>query len=713
MPNIPPDMAAWLTRIFSKVRRPASESNQEAVWFLTIAGVVGALVGVSAALLSTTIHWVSEGIHRLSDTIAPNVTYFTPLFIPIGLLAAWWIAQRFSPQSSGGGVPETVEALVVRNGYLPTPSIFYKMVTTILTLGFGGSGGREGPMVQIGGTIGSSLSRHLGLGEDKVRSLVAAGAGAAIGASFNAPIAGMLFALEVILVSFAVRHMSAVVIASVVAAVTTTTLIGSEDTLSASVYQLGSPKELLLYAALAVLASIVAVAFIRTFHRTSHTMADAGWKRPVVFGFGIAGLAIVELSLPEAGATSRILGSGEAFVSSLLQLTQSNLVWWAILSIGLLKLVASALTHDSGGSGGLFMPTLFVGASLGAAFAKLVGPFWSASVLESGAFALVGMATMFAAVARAPLTAMLIVFELTGARDYGLILPLMLTAAIATFITERFQADGTYTLELKDRGINIHRKGEIDLLDTVDVGAVMGRPPVVHQDDSLLSVQERMDSSRSHGFAVVNDKGALCGVITATDVMRSSDKRHFVKGAMTARPITVTPGTHVSDALEKMASLGIGRLPVVSEYDPTECIGMFRREDAITAYHQALGTTTDEGTHRTNLKHRTQSGTTHYFDFCIPKGSFASGKMLHENIWPESSTLVSVSRGVTVIVPQGNTVLYPGDVVTAFGTEASRSRIIERLNAGAEEPTAELPLLPSPSGNPDRNDPGAEAPTNS
>ena len=547
-------------------------------------------------------------------------------------------------------------------------------------------------MVQIGGTIGSSLSRHLGLGEDKVRSLVAAGAGAAIGASFNAPIAGMLFALAVILVSFAVRHMSAVVIASVVAAVTTTTLIGSEDTLSASVYELGSPKELLLYAGL---ASIVAVVFIRTYHRTSHTMQDSGWKRPVVFGFAIAGLALVELRLPAAGATSRILGSGEAFVSSLLRLTQSSLVWWAILAIALLKLVASALTHDSEGSGGLFMPTLFVGASLGAAFAQLVGPYWSASALQPGAFALVGMATMFAAVARAPLTAMLIVFELTGARDYGLILPLMLTAAIATFITERFQPDGTYMLELKDRGVTIHRKGEIDLLDTVDVGEVMGRPPLVHQNDTLLSVQERMDSSRSHGFDVVNAKDALCGVITATDVMRSSDKRLFIKGAMTANPITVTPGTHVSDALEKMASLGIGRLPVVSEYNPTECIGMFRREDAITAYHQALGATTDKGTQRTNLKYRTQSGTTHYFDFSIPKGSFAAGKMLRENVWPESSTLVSVSRGVSVIVPQGDTILRPGDVVTAFGTEASRSRIIERLNAGADEPTAEIPFSPA------------------
>lgn len=689
-------MSALLKNLLSKFRRPASESNQEAVWFLTIAGAVGFLVGVAAAALATGIHLLADGIQWLSDSITPDVGYLVPLAVPFGLVAAYWVAKKYSPESAGGGVPQTVEALVVRNGYLATKSVFYKMAATILTLGSGGSAGREGPMVQIGGAVGSSLSRHFGLGEDKVRSLVAAGAGAAIGASFNAPIAGMLFALEVILVSFAVRHMSAVVIASVVAAVTSTTLLGSEDALSASVYQLGDPRELLLYGVLAVVASAVAVLFIRTYNRAAHTMENSGWKRPAAFGLVVTTIALVELLLPESGSNSRILGSGEAFVSSLLRLSQSNLVWWAILAIGLLKLIASAATHDSGGSGGLFMPTLFVGASVGAAFAQLVGPYWDSSVLQTGAFALVGMATMFAAVARAPLTAMLIAFELTGARDYGLILPLMLTAAVATFITERFQPDGVYMLELKSRGVNIHRKGEIDLLDTVDVGEVMGRPPVVSESDTLESVQERMDSSRSHGFSVVDGKGNLVGVITATDVIRSHDKRIFVRGVMTRNPITVTPGTHVSEALEKMASLGVGRLPVVSEYNPSECLGMFRREDAITAYHQALGASTDEGLHRKNLKHRTQSGTTKYFEFSIPPGSFAANKMLRETTWPESSTLVSVSRGTTVIVPQGDTMLHPGDVVTAFGTEASRRRIIERLNAGADEPTAEISTITIP-----------------
>jgi CIC family chloride channel protein len=691
-------MSAFFKRVLAKFSRPASESNQEAVWFLTIAGLVGFLVGLAAAFLSTAIHWLAELFRTASDVFSAGSQYIVVFAVPLGLTAAWWIAHRFSPESSGGGVPETVEALVVRNGYLATKSIFYKLATTILTLGSGGSAGREGPMVQIGGSIGSSLSRHFGLGEDKVRSLVAAGAGAAIGASFNAPIAGMLFALEVILVSFAVRHMSAVVIASVVAAVTTTTLLGSEDTLSASVYQLGSPRELILYAGLAIIASGAAVLFIRTYDRASTTMSTSGWKRPAVFGLVVSGIALVELTIPGSDGSSRILGSGEAFVSSLLQLTTSNLVWWAILAIGLLKLIASAATHDSGGSGGLFMPTLFVGASVGAAFAQLVGPYWDSSELQTGAFALVGMATMFAAVARAPLTAMLIAFELTGARDYGLILPLMLTAAIATFITERFQPDGAYMLVLKARGVNIHRKGEIDLLDTVDVGEVMGRPPVVFEGDTLESVQERMDSSRSHGFSVVDDRGKLVGVITATDVLRSNDKRIFVRGVMTRGPITVTPGTHVSEALERMASLGVGRLPVVSEYNPNECLGMFRREDAITAYHQALGASTDEGLHRRNLKHRTQSGTTKYFDFSIPPGSFAANKMLRETTWPESSTLVSVSRGTKVLVPQGDTTLHAGDIVTAFGTEASRKRIIERLNAGADEPTAEISTTPAPPG---------------
>ncbi len=193
--------------------------------FLALSLVVGAVVGLAAAALIGALELIGDGVGMLGEAIDSD-RFAVMLALPAGILVAWWIARRFAPETTGDGVPEATEALAIRSGYIPTRAAPLKIVNTALTLGSGGSGGREGPIVLIGGSIGSSIARHTGLGEDRVRSLVAAGAGAAIGASFNAPIAGMLFAMEVILGNFAIRHLNAVVVASVTAAVTTRSIVG-------------------------------------------------------------------------------------------------------------------------------------------------------------------------------------------------------------------------------------------------------------------------------------------------------------------------------------------------------------------------------------------------------------------------------------------------------------------------------------------------------
>lgn len=340
------------------------------------------------------------------------------------------------------------------------------------------------------------------------------------------------------------------------------------------------------------------------------------------------------------------------------------------------------------------MPSLFMGAALGAGFARLLDPVWFGSIpLEPGAFAVVGMAAMFAVVGRAPLTSILIVFEVTGARDYGLILPLMLVATLATFLAERFHKDSVYTQALRRRGIMVRETGSVDILDTVEVGTVMAQVRVVAEAGMPVAEAERlMHANRSHGLAVVED-GKLVGIVTLSDITRvDSDGRHVqVRDVMTPRPVTVTPSTIVSRALERMAVLGVGRLPVVDPDDPEKLVGMFRREEAVRAYHEALSSTTDSELHRMRLAQRTDPGAG-YYDFRIPLGSIADGRMVREVSWPEGSTLVSIRRQREVLVPTGETLLLPGDVVTAFGTEVSKQRMIDRLNAGADEPTAEIQL---------------------
>ncbi len=670
--------------------------------FLLISAVVGVGVGLGAAALITLIegaaHLVDVGIEASG---AGSWAWLAVL--PLALLASWAISRRFAPETMGSGIAETIEDLILRNGRMRWQIIPTKLVATALTIGGGGSGGREGPVVQLGGTIGSVVARRFGLGEDMVRSLVAAGAGAGIGASFNAPIAGMLFALEVILGTFSVRHLSSVVVASVTAAVTTESLVGDEAILSARPYTLGDPRELFLYAGLAVVIIVVAIGFLRLVD-LSETLGErfGSWLRPVGMGLAVGAVALVELVVI-GGEEPLVLRSGQELLGNFITANADTIfgfAWWAIAGLAAFKIVASTLTHASGGSAGLFMPSLFIGGAIGVAFGEALSELWTVSALEPGAFAVVGMATMFAAVGRAPLTSILIVFEITGSRNYGLVLPLMFSAALATFIAERFHPESLYTGALARRGIKIPRAGEIDLLDTVAVGSVMTTSPMRVRDTTPLgTVRAELDKRRSHGAPVVDGGGRLVGIVTLTDIAKAHDDTMPAVGAMTPRPATVTPDTPVSAALERMAALGIGRLPVVAVDDPTRLVGLFRREDAVNAYHQALGSSTAGELHRSRLRMRTEPGV-HYYEFRVPPGSFADRRTVKEVAWPEGSTLVSIRRGTMVLVPSGTTELFAGDVVTAFGSEGSERRLIERLNAGADEPTAEytieVPAVPPP-----------------
>lgn len=672
--------------------------------FLALSALVGVGVGVGAAGLVLALEGITHLIEPLFE--GDDGSLFSParawifLTVPIGLLIAWWMARRFAPEIAGDGVPAAAEALMVRGGHIRGRVAPLKLIATTFTVGLGGSAGREGPIVQIGAAIGSWISRRFNVGEDQLRSLVAAGAGAGIGASFNAPIAGMLFALEVILVSFAPRHMSAVVIASVAAAITSERLVGEELALNAGAYSMGSAAELGLYALLALVIVAVGYFFLRfldTAEDLAHRHAERlSWLRPLLAGLVVAALIFVEPAL---------FGTGQQVTNSLLLNEQVTAVtgtggevWWVLILLAVGKAVATSLTISSGASGGAFMPSLFMGAAVGTGFARLASEFWvGETVLQPGAYAVVGMAAMFAFVGRAPLTAILIVFEVTGARDYGLILPLMLAATLATFLGERFMSDSVYTMALRRKGVRLTRSGEIDILDTVSVGSIMATPAFIAAPEMTVAETGRLlHSHRSHGVPVV-ENAELVGIVTITDLNRASEpeEKATVSSVMTPRPVTVDPDTPVSRALERMAALGVGRLPVVSADDPRRLVGVFRREEAVRAYHEALTSTTDHHLHRLRLAQRTQPDAG-YYDFRVPLGSVADGRRIRDVSWPEGSTLVSIRRNRDVLVPAGDVELLAGDVVTAFGTSSSRQRMIDRLNAGADEPTAEIPLIAAP-----------------
>lgn len=663
-------------RLRSIVRR------QTTAVFIGLSLVVGLVAGLGGAALIWSIELISDGVGWLDGVLSWG--RFMPLLtVPLGLYAAWALARRF-PELRGSGVPETTAGLAVRSGYVPTRSSYLKILATALTLGSGGSAGREGPTVMVGAAIGSSIGRYSGLGEDQVRSLVAAGAGAGIGATFNAPIAGMLFAMEVILGNFAIRHLNAVVIASVTAAVTTRSIVGEGSILRAEDFSYGKdPDQLALYAVLGILAAGVGFLFLKAFdtvHSPIRLLEDRPWLRPLLLGLPVAAIVTIE---------PRIFGTGQGFIQELVSGANLDVAWWILLLLVGLKILATAGTLGSHASGGHFMPALFMGSSLGAGFAALVAPAWGFSELETGAFAIVGMAAMFAAVARAPLTSILIVFELTG--GYGLVLPLMLATSLATVIADRMHKESVYTIPLVRRGIRLLRTSDVDLLDTVSVGEVMTEwSEVLRPAMTTGEAQGTLDQHRHHGLPVTDQDEHLIGILTVSDIHRTGgpSDQVTVATAMTPRPVTVTPETPVSLALERMASLGVGRLPVVAEDDPAQLVGMFRRETAVKAYHYALTEVTEAELLRKRQRLWARPDT-EFFEFHIPGGSLADDRQVKEVRWPPGCTLVAIRRGRAVLVPEGNTIMQEGDIVTGFGAPGARAQVLERLRATAPDENAE------------------------
>lgn len=652
-------------RVRTRLRQIASSRGQTA--FLTAALVVGFIVGLAVVLLVKLVEAVgslSDWLHQ--DANLGSAAYF--VLIPSGLLVAWALAQRFSHSIESGGVTETISSVGLRGGYISTRTILPKIASTAATLGVGGSGGREGPSVMIGAAIGSSLARYTRFSEDRIRSLVAAGAGAGIGATFNAPIAGMLFAMEVILGNLAIRHLNAVVVTSVVAAVTAHTLVVEEQILSSPGGSFEDPRELLLYTALGLVAVGAGLLFMRILNWVDDLKQNyryPGWTRPLAAGLVIAAIGLID---------DRALGTGQGFLSGLMRLDSvegTDLVLWSLPVLALLKMVTNALTRSGGGSAGTFMPSLLIGGTLGTALAIAADAVWFTD-LEPASYAMVGMAATFAAVARAPLTAIIMVFEITG--NYTLVLPLMLAASLASFLADRVHPDSVYTMPLTRRGVHLVQNEDVDLLDTVTVGEVMTvLDETLSPDMTIAEAAHFLDVSRHHGMPVVERDGNLAGVITLLDIAlaEGDPDKTLVRDTMTDRPITATPTMPVSSALARMAALGVGRLPVVDDIDPSRVVGMFRRNSVVAAYHHALGAVTDRQLYRQRLRQRVQPGAT-FYEVPVPPGSAAAGQRVKDLEWPEDAVLVSIRRDDAVIIPHGDTVLRGNDTITAFGQGDSR-----------------------------------------
>lgn len=645
---------------------------------------LAAAVGISTGLLAVALIIVVEAVAEVAFGDAP--TWWRILLAPAaGGLVVGAIITLAPSAAGGGGVGEVMRAIALHGGRLNPLTPIAKILATGVALGTGAAGGREGPIVQIGGSVGSTFSNLLSLDEERRRTLVAAGAAAGIAASFNAPIGGMLFAMEEIVGGFKVRSLQVVVVASVLASVVSRQLVGEELIYGTrQEYVLGHPLELLLFSLLGILAVGVGWVFIDALAHGRRAVARSRlpiWSRPALAGLALGALA---LGIPEVLGTGDdlpalmgpLIGLGTDPILSMIEGEPVRSGWIAVGFLGLLlvaKLAAVVVTSISGSPVGKFAPSLFLGASLGGLVGHSAATLLPDAGIRPGAYALVGMAAMLGATAKAPLTGILLVFELTS--DYGLVLPLMLATGLATFLADRLWEGSIYTRPLKEEGIVYAEPDDIDVLQTVTVGEIMTREPTtVAAEDPVSVLESAFVAGGSHGYPVVDAAGRLRGVVTVTDLATRMEGRDpdttTVAQIATRRVSTVTPDDPVYRAVRRMGALDIGRMPVVAPDDLGRLVGMVRRADLVEAYQRAI--TRSLGAQQRNDRAQLRDlADTQFVEVVIRPGSAAADILVKDVAWPVRTVLTSVRRAGEVITPAGATLLLAGDVVvflTAKGT---------------------------------------------
>jgi CIC family chloride channel protein len=565
--------------------------SNEIVSGLILSIVVGAIAGLGAVVFRWLISAFQSLFFGNGATYLGFLGQYHIIIIPAaGGLIVGLLVHFAAREAKGHGVPEVMEAVAVKGGRIRPRVALVKAVASSICIGSGGSVGREGPIVQIGSSLGSSVGQWLRLSDDWVRTLVACGAAGGISATFNTPIGGVFFAMEIILGRFLTPRFGFVVISSVVADFVAHVFLGSQPSFDIIPYSLVSYWELLPYVLLGVLAALAATVLIRVLYK-AEDLFDAWhfpeYLKPVIGGIGIGLIGLYSYDLFG-------VGYGDVFWISAMSVNQAllgEIALQSLIILMLLKIAATSLTLGSGGSGGVFAPSLFIGAMLGGALGTVAYQFFPALTASSGAYALVGMAAVFAGATRAPFTAIIMIFEMT--RDYNIILPLMIAVVISTVVSRGLNRETIYTLKLVRRGVDIHQLGQASPLREVTVEEAMTRDfPTVLPTMSVRQLLTKLRRSGHHGFPVVNEKGEFIGVVTLSDVeqaMSAGGSADLTVDDIASKSVIVAyPDEYIHDVFVRLGTREVGRIPVVARRNPKRLLGVLQRHDVLVAYSKVI-----------------------------------------------------------------------------------------------------------------------------
>ncbi len=551
-------------------------ADREEQVFLALTLLIGALVGL------TVVAFIEITGHFGAQLYPPNGAAWHRLLVPVGgSLLMGYLLYRYFPDARGSGVPQTKAALYAREGFISFPTVLGKFFCTSVTLASGIPLGREGPAVQVGGGIASVLGRRIGLRPEKVKALIPVGAAAAVAAAFNTPLAAVLFALEEVVGDLHAPVLGSVVLASATSWAVLRLLLGNDPLFQVPQYQLVNPWEFVVYGFLGIAGGIVSAAFTQLLLRLREWFKkqplNTVWFQPVAGGLlvGLMGWFVPS-----------VMGVGYQYVGDVLN---DSLPFKLMLMLLVLKLVATAVSYASGNAGGIFGPSLFLGAMLGGAIGSIAHHFFPGHVASPGAYALVGMGTAFAGIIRAPMTSVVMIFEIT--RDYAVIVPLMLSNLVSYFISSRLQKEPIYEVLADQDGIHLPKFGSRQGMKR-QVFRILKSPEQVLSAEESIERALEMTKQGTRQTWILTDARGVVGLLTREQLEKAASLENPgipVRELLHGREFPHVHTDHsLDDALDRMGANRVDVLPVVSRANIHELLGVVRLQDVLESYGVGL-----------------------------------------------------------------------------------------------------------------------------
>lgn len=510
-----------------------------------------------------------------------------PLLPMTGAVLLIPLSLAFPGKVNGYAFTKFLRRVNLENGVIQGRNIFIKLAATALTIGSGNSAGVEGPIAQIGGALGSKVGQTFRVSGKRMKVYIAAGCAGGIAGIFNAPIAGIFFAAEIVLLgSYEISSFAALVIASAIATVVSRAYYGEVPAFPIPDYQLVNPfVEIPLYILLAVIIGVLAVLHIKFFYFVRDWFRELPVHEQLKPVLGALVVGSIGIAFPQ------VLGDGYYYIEK--TLAGEGLIW-VMLALIVLKSVATAITLGSGGAGGVFAPSLFIGAVVGGAFGGIMHWLMPEYTASPGAYATVGIGAFLAASTQAPMTAIFLLFEMTG--NYLIIIPIMITSILGSITAKKLYEDSIDTVDFTREGINIHEGREVAIMKSIKVGkAITEEVDFISENANINHLLELFRFARnSFYFPVVNHKGLMVGVVSMQDVkniLHDEEQRVcYLVGAICSRNvIMLTPDDNLYDAMQLFDIKGIDEIPVVETLENPWVLGMIRRRDVIAAYnHEVL-----------------------------------------------------------------------------------------------------------------------------